>query len=273
MSLSNAGERNQFLQIPRGANCISNQQTKLMTDLETIISIERVPSSSKRYDISVEGNQNFFANGVLVHNCQNIVRDIFEKYKDDTYEVSVKLDGSSETIYSYPDEEEEKGFRIGVCSRKMDLKEEAGNSFWAAARNQKIVEAMEALYEATGRMLALQGELMGPKVQTNQEKLEKVRFFLFKIYDIQAAQFLNPVERATVLEQLRGYGADLDSVPIFAEDFKIDIEAGLQGLLDLADGPSLNPDVKREGLVFKSHQHPDFSFKAISNSWLLKKKD
>lgn len=31
--------------------------------------IRKISSGSKRYDIQVDGNQNFFANGILVHNC------------------------------------------------------------------------------------------------------------------------------------------------------------------------------------------------------------
>ena len=31
--------------------------------------IQKVENNSHRYDLSVEGNENFFANGILVHNC------------------------------------------------------------------------------------------------------------------------------------------------------------------------------------------------------------
>jgi hypothetical protein len=46
--------------------------------------------------------------------------------------------------------------------------------------------------------------------------------------------------------------------------------ANLDELLAYADGPSMNPNVKREGLVFKSNDSK-FSFKVISNEWLLSK--
>jgi hypothetical protein len=44
--------------------------------LTTIKSIKKVKTSSKRYDLTVSKNHNFFANGVLVHNC-TIYRDGF----------------------------------------------------------------------------------------------------------------------------------------------------------------------------------------------------
>ena len=38
--------------------------------VSTIKSIKKIENNSKRYDIEVEHNHNFFANDILVHNCQ-----------------------------------------------------------------------------------------------------------------------------------------------------------------------------------------------------------
>lgn len=40
-------------------------------------------------------------------------------------------------------------------------------------------------------------------------------------------------------------------------------------VLDRAEGKSYNPETEREGIVFKQDDGK-FSFKAISNKWLLK---
>ena len=40
-------------------------------------SIKKVKSKSKRYDISVKDNHNFFANGILVHNCTTMYNDFY----------------------------------------------------------------------------------------------------------------------------------------------------------------------------------------------------
>lgn len=37
--------------------------------VEKIKSIKKIINNSKRYDIEVEKNHNFFANNILVHNC------------------------------------------------------------------------------------------------------------------------------------------------------------------------------------------------------------
>lgn len=234
-----------------------------MIALEEVISVQPIQVSSKRYDISVERNNNFFANGVLVHNCQNLQEQIFEQHKGESYEVTIKLDGSSCTVYA-------KDGDIGVCSRNLDLKETEGNSFWQAARQQGIVDALAKFHNEAGRNIALQSELCGEGIQQNQEKLKGHKLFLFDIFDIDAQAYLNPAERLKVLDRLVALGATLEHAPVLDPSLVVtDRFSSVEELLAFADGPSLNPAAKREGLVFKSH-NSQFSFKAISNQWLLK---
>jgi RNA ligase (TIGR02306 family) len=199
--------------------------------------------------------------------CQNVVSEIFESHKDESYEVTVKLDGSSCTIYV-------KDGEVGVCSRNLDLKETEGNSFWKAARDQNLAEALLLYNKRTGKNIAIQGELTGEKIQQNQEKLKGQRFFLFDIFNIDTQEYFKPGQRLAFLEDfLIPLGADVKHVPIW--DLRTPVAsrfANVEALLEYAEGPSLNPDVKREGLVFKSYES-QFSFKAISNQWLLKNKD
>lgn len=238
-----------------------------MTLTETVLEVFPLKMLSKRYDITVEGNENFFANGVLVHNCQNLTHLIFEKHKDESFEVTIKLDGSSCTIYV-------KDGEVGVCSRKLDLKETEGNSFWKAARDQNIVEALLAYNKRTGHNVAIQGELLGEKIQNNQEKIQGQRLYLFDIFDIDTGTYMKPGQRLAFLEDiLIALGANLEHTPIW--DLRTYVAGrfdNVEALLSYATGPSLNPAVKREGLVFKSYDS-SFSFKAISNEWLLKNKD
>jgi RNA ligase (TIGR02306 family) len=198
--------------------------------------------------------------------CQNVVSDIFDKHKDETFEVTVKLDGSSCTIYV-------KDGEVGVCSRNLDLKETEGNSFWKAALEQNIVEALLAYNERTGHNVAIQGELIGEGIQGNQEKIQGQRLYLFDIFDIDTGTYMKPGQRLAFLEDiLIAFGATIEHTPIW--DLRTPVASrfsNIEALLDYATGPSLNPDVKREGLVFKSYDS-QFSFKAISNEWLLKNK-
>jgi len=215
----------------------------------------------------VRGNFPSFLVKTDQERCQNVVEEIFERHKGETYEVTIKLDGSSCTVYV-------KDGEVGVCSRNLDLKETEGNSFWKAARDQGIVDAMLAYNEKTGHNIALQSELCGEGIQGNQEGIKGQHLYLFDIFDIDRQSYMKPGQRLAFLENtLLPLGADLQHTPIL--DIRIcvtDRFANLDELLAYADGPSMNPIVKREGLVFKSYES-GFTFKAISNEWLLKRKE
>ena len=211
----------------------------------------------------VRGNFPSFLVKTDQERCQNLVRKIFEEHKDETYEVSLKLDGSSCTVYTRDGDS-------GVCSRNLDLMETEGNSFWKAAREQGVIDALLSYNKETGHNIALQMELCGEGIQGNQEGIKGQRLFLFDIFDIDTQTYMKPGQRLVFLDEvLTKLGAKLEHTPIL--DLRTYVAgrfANLDELLAYADGPSMNPNVKREGVVFKSHDSA-FSFKVISNEWLL----
>ena len=60
----------------------------------------------------------------------------------------------------------------------------------------------------------------------------------------------------------------MSHVPLYDSAFVLNHSVG--ELIELADGEGMNKGVKRDGLVFKSCTD-NFSFKVISNSYLLKR--
>lgn len=194
---------------------------------------------------------------------QNLTQTLARRVKDQAeefFEVTIKLDGSSMTVYRRDDD-------IGVCSRNLSLKENDDNTFWKVAKQEGLIDTLNK----AGRNLALQGELVGEGIQNNVEKIKGQRFYLFDIYDIDAGRYFTPTER---LEFVSNY--PVNHVPILYTTDLLSFdgieEANVSEILAAADGPSINTDI-REGIVFKSHRDPSFSFKAISNSYLLGEKD
>jgi RNA ligase (TIGR02306 family) len=196
---------------------------------------------------------------------QNIIGDVYEEVMqvNTKFEVTLKLDGSSMTVYSYNDV-------IGVCSRNMELVENEDNTFWKTAKSSGSIEWLKR----QGHNYAIQGELMGPGIQGNSENLKEHQFFVYDIYDIDEKRYLTSTERLSIWP--------FDHVPVYSTmklfqgTFNEDKSTSskkylLEYLLDLAVGSSLNSSV-REGLVFKSTFNPSFSFKVISNEFLLKEK-
>lgn len=238
------------------------------TDLTQYLGIQKwEPPIPSQLQGMMKGNFPHFIPKTDQERCQNLRKDIFETHKDETYEVTTKLDGSSMTVYV-------KNGEVCVCSRNIDLIETEGNSFWKAARDQNLVVALARISEDKGEEYAIQGELIGEGIQGNPEKLKGQRFYLFDIYSITEGRYLRIGERYSILDKMNNiYGADIEHVPIIDGHLHVAQEYNtIDELLEYAEGPSLNPQTKREGLVFKSMSN-DFTFKAISNSYLLKNKD
>ena len=238
------------------------------TDITEYLGIQKwEPPIPAQLQGMMKGNFPHFIPKTDQERCQNLRKDIFETHKDEIYEVTLKLDGSSMTVYV-------KNGEVGVCSRNIDLIETEGNSFWKAAREQNIAEALARISEDKGEEYAIQGELIGEGIQGNPEKLKGQRFYLFDIYSITEARYLRANERYSILDSMNNlYGADVEHVPIVDGHLRVaQAYDTIDDLLEYAEGPSLNPQTKREGLVFKSWES-DFTFKAIANSYLLKHKD
>jgi RNA ligase (TIGR02306 family) len=204
---------------------------------------------------------------------QNI-RDLFEDWGRHRFQESTKMDGSSMTVYyiakgshyyeqnAKPDADGNMPDELsGVCSRNLDLVETQGNQFWITARENQIIEKLRTY----GRNLAIQGELCGSGIQSNFEKFPVGvhDFFVYDVWDIDRQEYLLPAETHLLACEL-----GLKHVPVHGEIVLGEVAQTISQILDRAEGTGLN-GAKREGLVFK-HIESGFSFKAISNSYLLK---
>ena len=183
---------------------------------------------------------------------QNLKREL-ENYNSVLFEVTEKMEGSSMTCYLIDGE-------FGVCSRNMDLKRDENNTFWKVAIEEDIEQKLRA-YGADN--IAIQGELIGPGIQGNIYNLISHHFKVFDVYDIQEGYYLLPEDRKTFVDVV-----GLKHVPVLGTHLLVDPD--IDSILLAAEGKSLlNPNQEREGVVYKS-MNSQFSFKAISNKYLLK---
>jgi len=219
-------------------------------DFSEILGITKWEDTRYMANMDARGNFPDFIPKTDQERVQNLDRTL-EKYFGQSFEVTVKRDGSSLTAFV-------NGEESGVCSRNVNLKETEDSAFWAAANSLSLIPKILS----TGRNLALQGELMSQKIQGNYEKVQGIEWNCFDIYDIDTQEYLLPKERRELCKQLR-----IPHIKVVEEDFVLC--HNVDQLLEMAEGPGVNPGVKREGLVFKSNEAV-FSFKAISNSYLLK---
>lgn len=216
----------------------------------------------------VKGNFPTFIPKTDQNRCQNMYRNIFVDNADTRYEITMKLDGTSFTAYVRDDHD-------GVCGRNWELSIDELNEGNSLVR-MYLDSGLHAALREFGLNYAVQGELMGPGIQQNREGLKSHKLFVFDVYDIDTGEYLPPKERHLLMAALYRIGLNrdmVDHVPVIEFDKSLS-ELSLfttNDLLKYAEGPSIVHPI-REGDVFKS-MDGKFSFKAISNQFLLKEKD
>lgn len=186
--------------------------------------------------------------------CQNLVKEINAAIEAGLeFEITEKLEGSSCTMYLDPEGE------FHVCSRNLDLKFDENNTFWKVAKKYDVENELRS---AGAFGYAVQGELIGPGIQKNIYQLTDFEFRVFDVYNVQEGRYLTPGERAVFVSNL-----GLSHVPILRTRMRL---FPVQFTLELAEGKSaLNDKQEREGIVFKEI-NGGMTFKAISNTYLLK---
>lgn len=240
---------------------------------------------------------------------QNIAEKVHAMADDTLFEVTVKLDGSSMTVYAllkgtpeyenYFERKRERELKklgyfgklwykikekikpearpdviSGLCSRNIELDKNDSNHFSAFCRENDVFRTVENQARLAGQNLAVQGELIAPFIQENYEKVDAPKFFVYDIYNISKSTYLQP-DVVLDISLLQVVPAAFDKRFTRLADFKGETAAEtLKKLLEAAEGASINPAVQREGVVFKELDFADnsnFSFKVVSNSYLLKK--
>lgn len=195
--------------------------------------------------------------------CHNLKREIFNDWFDHKWEVTLKMDGSSMTAYNLNGE-------IGVCSRNLDLKtgeENKDNTFIKLLHETGLGEFLKTY----GEDIAIQGEAVGEGIQGNREKIKGHELYVYNMQEIMGRKFFCPEARDITMKMMNDKGVKVKHVPILHFG-KTLTELGItdfRSLVEFAEGPSLVHPI-REGLVFKSLDDPNISFKVISESYLLK---
>jgi RNA ligase (TIGR02306 family) len=203
---------------------------------------------------------------------------VFDIWGDKVFQETTKMDGSSMTAYFIRKDSifypllpplnatggrtgNQPNGRFGVCSRNRDLVEREGNHFWRIANQHGLAGKLNAL----NRNIAIQGELCGSSIQRNLEGFPSGfhDFFVFDVWDIDTQKGLPPKETEQWAVDL-----GLKHVPVHGYATLADMGGSVTDLLARAPGKGINGKA-REGIVLK-HVDGGFSFKAISNTYLLK---
>lgn len=173
---------------------------------------------------------------------------------------TVKLDGFSMTVFHHEG-------KSGICGRSWWFKDDVENEYTRTAERQGLLASLKK----HPRSLGLQGELIGPGIRGNKERLAEKEFRVFRIWDIENSCRFAPADRDRIVQELRDLGANVLTT-VFTGVFTLRELGSIENMLARADGPSMNPQVNREGLFYNSVTGRG-SFKVINNRYLLKNKN
>lgn len=220
--------------------------------------------------------QRLIAAGKFRYNADNVLERFTEAQAQLSahYEITMKMDGSSITNWFDPVKLEPC-----VASRNYELKvndDNQGNAFVRMHIDSGLNQVLPIIFERTGIAYAVQGELMGAGIQGNREMLKFNQLFVFDVFNITEQRYLTPTERKTFMEMLNELPQINKDIVRHAPIMHYDVTLGelglndVQDLLNFSEGKSLVNPV-REGVVFK-RMDGKFSFKAISNTYLIQTK-
>ena len=236
---------------------------------------------------------------------QNVFGRMAERLESASVVATDKVDGTSATFFR-------RGETFGVCSRNCLLKRPAwarvdgveyaegemdenkaendgGDVYWDIASRLDIEAKLAALDDD----MCIQGEIVGPRIQSNYYGFVRTAFFMFSAYTVADKRRLTHDELQALGERLgircvpvvwtnRVLGkTDSRSIVVDAEGASIlrehadaaDLISEAQWAKMSKKGRAKKQDVEgilREGLVIRSLDPPLFSFKAISPSFLLR---
>lgn len=179
-----------------------------------------------------------------IQNIPEVLTTLYGK----SLEITEKLDGTSFTAWFY-------NGTTGVASRNFEIKKDSPGWYANVFHDNDLDSKLTGL----GRNIAVQGEILGPGIQGNSYRLDKLTLFVFDIFDIDKQTYVSPEERASLAALLK-----LRHVPVLGNI--PDVNMTVEYLLAAAEGVSAVAITPREGIVVK---YSGGSFKAISNSWLL----
>jgi len=191
---------------------------------------------------------------------------------------TLKLDGSSCTLAYVTDPtykveklqefEDEDGGQFIVCSRNVLLKPDTENKWYLGADDIGAREALKQFHENIGRNIALQGELVGPGIQGEHEKHHYYTIYAFAIFDIDNQEYLSYSEFAHICD----FHLRVKRAPQLMEEINI-----LESFSNVEDYLSFAENIPSEiafadipeGVVFHKKYGKPYSFKAISNQYLM----
>lgn len=177
---------------------------------------------------------------------QNL-KSLVEQYEGTPIIITEKLDGCSAT-YFYNNGE------FGVCSRNRMVQDDDTNVYWKMAKKYDI----ENILREHGKNIAMQGEIIGSKIQGNKLRIYDIDLKVFDLFNIDIGIYYDYDSCSDFINKY-----SLSSVPKLDE---LELTSDIDEWVKYSTRKSvLNEEVWAEGIVIRS------KFNLPFNEFLFKK--
>lgn len=195
-----------------------------------------------------------------LQNCPWVLKD-----KETKWVVTEKIDGSSGTFLMIKDKPKfgKTTYDFKVCSRNRVIRADDGSGYWVVAKKYGIAEHLKKWLEVhpTCEWVAIQGEVIAPKIQRNKYKVKEPDLYVFNFITSEDGRW-DSCSAEVVINQM-----GMKFVPIV--DVGYTLLDTVDEMLDYATGDSALGNTLREGFVFRSADGQR-SFKTVSPKFLMK---
>ena len=162
-----------------------------------------------------------------------VLQGVLDKYASRLCYVTEKVDGTATSAYM-----DDEGV-VHVCSKYSDITYNPDDAYWRAWLPHV------KWFQKFPPFTIFQGELCGPKVQSNTLNLSSKRIFLFNVFNAQKGTYLDWTKLCVVASLL-----GISVVPIIKTDYPL--PRNVDELVTFAMGRSMiNPLHEREGIVIR----------------------
>lgn len=175
---------------------------------------------------------------------QSFDLEFFFQNQNNDFSYTEKVDGSSTTIYYY-------NGHVGICSRNMELPLDDGNKYVEAVNRYNLIEKLTKFCELNKCNIALQGELLGPGIQSNKYKLTEYDIYFFNVFNIDTQRYFTEISLIQLCDYFK-----IKRVPYFDP---IKFKETADEWVEFSKSKSLlNPNIQREGIVVRLFDPSDW---------------
>ena len=241
-------------------NNISINEYQIGTDVTSILNITKYNNDSDlKLPKGVKKSNLLFPKDLIEKSDEERIQsapNYLFKFKGKSFYSSLKYDGTSATYLINPCNN-----LFYICSRNQ-VRENNINDFYTQIAN--IYDIENKLRKLNGKY-AIQGEIYGPNVQKNRLCVDKLKFAVFSIKDIENNHYLDLDEMINVCNDL-----DLPFVEIIEKGDNFNYT--LEQLIEKSKGKYEGTNNFREGLVYRLQKNWNsdegrFSFKVLNDDY------